>query len=75
MWSNEKWKNSIQRNKMSDSGITRIPMLKLIVSSKEEEVSYTCYPGLINSEVILHWFNVGTSINQDIYLEMLHIVI
>ena len=34
------WKNGIQTNKMSDSSLTMIPMLKLIVSSKEEEVSY-----------------------------------
>ena len=34
MWSDEK-----QTNKMSDSGLTMIPMLKLIVSSKEEEIS------------------------------------
>ena len=31
-----------------------------------------CWAGLINGEVILHWFNVGTSINQNVYLEMLH---
>ena len=27
-----------------------------------------CWAGLINGEVILHWFNVGTLINQDVYL-------
>ena len=30
---------------------------------------------LINGEAILHWFNVGTSINQDVYLEMLQTVL
>ena len=30
-----------------------------------------CWTGIINGEVILHWFNVGTSINQDVYLEIL----
>ena len=30
-----------------------------------------CWAGLNNGEVILHLFNVGTSINQNVYLEML----
>ena len=27
-----------------------------------------CQAGLINGEIILPWFNIGTSINQDVYL-------
>ena len=32
------------------------------------------WAGLINGEVILHWFNVATSINKDVYLEMVQTV-
>ena len=33
-----------------------------------------CWASLITGEVILHWFNVVTSINQDGYSEMLQTV-
>ena len=29
------------------------------------------WAGLINSRVVIHWFDVGDTINQEVYLNML----
>ena len=34
-----------------------------------------CWAGLINGKIILHWFPLGTSVNQQVYLEMLATVV
>ena len=33
-----------------------------------------CWAGLINGEIILHWFELGTSVNQHVYKDMLQTV-
>ena len=34
-----------------------------------------CWAGIINGDIILHWFPVNTSVNQHVYLEMLENVL
>ena len=58
---------------MSDTELTMIP-ISIFFCKQHGARGIMRWAGLINGEVIHHWFNVGTSINHDVCLEILQTV-
>ena len=68
MWTDEKlWVEKQHSNKQYERYWANHDPNIEIDCKQQRGGSIICWAGLINGEVIRHWFNVGTSINQDVY--------
>ena len=75
MWSDEKlWVEKQHAHKQNERYWANHDLIVEIDRNQQGGRGIMCWAGLINGEVILHWFNVGTSINQDVSLDMLQTV-
>ena len=72
LWTDEKlWVEKTHPNKQNERYWSQVDPEVEVGCREQGGKKIMCWAGLINGKIILHWFPLGTSVNQQVYLEML----
>ena len=76
IWTDEKlWEEKVRPNKQNERFWARVDPEVEVDCRVQGGRKVMCWAGLINGEVILHWFPVCVSVNQHVYMDMLQNVL